>query len=134
MSLSPFGFRSCYAVGAKLCVPAISFFLVTQALLRWAVVGTPSLSPLLLPSRYPKHSPGTPHFTGRQAVHRTLCCGGQRLPPGPLPTEPLKMSPSFAHSDHMSFHLPDSSHNRHSTNSACFILAQPSLGCLGKLS
>ena len=56
-------------------------------------------------------------------MHRTLCCGDQRPPSGLLPTEPLKMSPSFAHSDHMSFHLADNSHFKPSIMLASSTLA-----------
>ena len=66
-------------------------------------------------------------------MHRTLCCGGQRPPPGLLPNEPLKMSPSFAHSDDMSFHLPDNSHFKLSMMLASSYPG-PSLGCVDRLS
>ena len=56
-------------------------------------------------------------------MHKTLCCEGQRPPLSLMPTEPLKMSPSFAHSDHMSFHLADNSHFKPSIMLASSTLA-----------
>lgn len=58
MSLPPFGFRSCYAVGAKLCVPAISFFLVTQSFTQvgccWHPFTEPTAAPQ--PEAQPRHT------------------------------------------------------------------------------